>query len=47
MARAYTGNYDIIALRNSYHGGSQSRWADLAPHVEIQCAGRASGASTR
>ena len=22
MARAYTGNYDIIALRNAYHGGS-------------------------
>src|SRR5256714_3160196 len=21
MARAYTGNYDIIALRNAYHGG--------------------------
>ena len=24
MARAYTGNYDIIALRNAYHGGNQS-----------------------
>lgn len=24
MARAYTGNYDMIALRNAYHGGSQS-----------------------
>ncbi len=24
MARAYTGNYDVIALRNGYHGGSQS-----------------------
>lgn len=22
MARAYTGNYDLIALRNAYHGGS-------------------------
>lgn len=22
MARAYTGNYDILALRNAYHGGS-------------------------
>ena len=22
MARAYTGNYDVIALRNSYHGGN-------------------------
>lgn len=24
MARAYTGNFDIIALRNAYHGGNQS-----------------------
>jgi len=24
MARAYTGCYDLIALRNGYHGGSQS-----------------------
>ena len=24
MARAYTGNYDLIALRNGYHGGGQS-----------------------
>ncbi|MBI3877792.1 MAG: aminotransferase class III-fold pyridoxal phosphate-dependent enzyme [Verrucomicrobia bacterium] len=24
MARAATGNYDVIALRNGYHGGSQS-----------------------
>lgn len=24
MARAYTGNYDVIALRNAYHGGSPS-----------------------
>jgi alanine-glyoxylate transaminase / (R)-3-amino-2-methylpropionate-pyruvate transaminase len=24
MARAYTGNFDIIALRNSYHGGNAS-----------------------
>jgi alanine-glyoxylate transaminase/(R)-3-amino-2-methylpropionate-pyruvate transaminase len=22
MARAYTGNYDVISLRNAYHGGS-------------------------
>jgi alanine-glyoxylate transaminase/(R)-3-amino-2-methylpropionate-pyruvate transaminase len=22
MARAYTGNYDVLALRNAYHGGS-------------------------
>ncbi len=22
MARAYTGNYDIVSLRNAYHGGS-------------------------
>ena len=25
MARAYTGNYDMIALRNAYHGGTP-RW---------------------
>ena len=24
MARLYTGNYDIVALRNGYHGGSAS-----------------------
>lgn len=24
MARVHTGNYDLIALRNAYHGGSQS-----------------------
>jgi alanine-glyoxylate transaminase/(R)-3-amino-2-methylpropionate-pyruvate transaminase len=24
MARAYTGSYDVIALRNAYHGGSAS-----------------------
>jgi alanine-glyoxylate transaminase/(R)-3-amino-2-methylpropionate-pyruvate transaminase len=24
MARAYTGNYDLIALRNCYHGGNMS-----------------------
>jgi alanine-glyoxylate transaminase/(R)-3-amino-2-methylpropionate-pyruvate transaminase len=24
MARAYTGNFDVIALRNSYHGGNAS-----------------------
>jgi alanine-glyoxylate transaminase/(R)-3-amino-2-methylpropionate-pyruvate transaminase len=24
MARLYTGNYDLIALRNAYHGGSAS-----------------------
>ncbi len=25
MARAYTGNYDVIALRNAYHGGNAIR----------------------
>ena len=24
MARAYTGNYDVVALRNGYHGGNMS-----------------------
>src|SRR5437764_9792690 len=27
MARAYTGNYDVIALRNSYHGGNAAGMA--------------------
>ena len=27
MSRAYTGNFDVIALRNGYHGGSQSTMA--------------------
>jgi alanine-glyoxylate transaminase/(R)-3-amino-2-methylpropionate-pyruvate transaminase len=40
MARAYTGNYDIIALRNGYHGGNlsgmgltaHSTWKFNVPH---------------
>jgi len=40
MARAYTGNYDVISLRNSYHGGnvsgmgltSHSTWKFNVPH---------------
>ena len=40
MARAFTGNYDIIALRNGYHGGnatgmaltSHSTWKFNVPH---------------
>jgi alanine-glyoxylate transaminase/(R)-3-amino-2-methylpropionate-pyruvate transaminase len=40
MARAYTGNYDVIALRNSYHGGNaagmgltaHSKWKFNVPH---------------
>jgi alanine-glyoxylate transaminase/(R)-3-amino-2-methylpropionate-pyruvate transaminase len=40
MARLYTGNYDVIALRNSYHGGSagtmgltaHSTWKFNVPH---------------
>ena len=40
MARAYTGNYDIIALRNGYHGGvastmaltSHQTWKFNVPH---------------
>lgn len=27
MARAYTGNYDLVALRNCYHGGNMSAMA--------------------
>jgi len=40
MARAYTGNFDVIALRNAYHGGSpgtmaltaHSTWKYNVPH---------------
>ena len=40
MARAYTGNYDVIALRNAYHGGnaltmgltSHRTWKYNVPH---------------
>ncbi len=40
MARLYTGNYDVIALRNAYHGGSSatmgltahSTWKYNYPH---------------
>ena len=40
MARAYTGNYDVIALRNAYHGGNaaalavtaHSTWKFNIPH---------------
>src|SRR6201993_5046472 len=30
MARAYTGNYDVISLRNAYHGASSSGMAVTA-----------------
>src|SRR5947208_7610052 len=30
LARAYTGNYDVIGLRNSYHGGNSSGMAMTA-----------------
>jgi alanine-glyoxylate transaminase/(R)-3-amino-2-methylpropionate-pyruvate transaminase len=33
MARAYTGNYDLIALRNGYHGGSQSTMGLTSHHT--------------
>ena len=33
MARAYTGNFDVIALRNGYHGGSQSTMALTSHHT--------------
>jgi alanine-glyoxylate transaminase/(R)-3-amino-2-methylpropionate-pyruvate transaminase len=33
MARAYTGNYDIIALRNAYHGGNASGMGLTAHHT--------------
>ena len=41
MARAFTGNFDVIALRNGYHGGTpgtmaltaQSTWKYNVPHA--------------
>lgn len=33
MARAFTGNYDLIALRNAYHGGSPSTMALTSHHT--------------
>ncbi len=33
MARAYTGNYDVLALRNAYHGGSQSTMGLTSHHT--------------
>jgi alanine-glyoxylate transaminase/(R)-3-amino-2-methylpropionate-pyruvate transaminase len=33
MARLYTGNHDVIALRNSYHGGSQSTMGLTSHHT--------------
>ncbi len=40
MARLYTGNYDVVALRNGYHGGNasamgmtaNSKWKFNVPH---------------
>jgi alanine-glyoxylate transaminase/(R)-3-amino-2-methylpropionate-pyruvate transaminase len=33
MARAYTGNFDTIALRNSYHGGNASTMGLTSHHT--------------
>jgi alanine-glyoxylate transaminase/(R)-3-amino-2-methylpropionate-pyruvate transaminase len=33
MARAYTENYDVIALRNAYHGGSPGTMALTSHHT--------------
>jgi alanine-glyoxylate transaminase/(R)-3-amino-2-methylpropionate-pyruvate transaminase len=33
MARAYTGNQDVIAVRNSYHGGSSAMMAATSHHT--------------
>lgn len=33
LARAYTGNQDVIAVRNSYHGGSPSSMAATSHHT--------------
>jgi alanine-glyoxylate transaminase/(R)-3-amino-2-methylpropionate-pyruvate transaminase len=33
LARLYTGNTDVIALRNAYHGGSPSAMGMTSPHT--------------
>ncbi len=33
MARAYTGNYDVLALRNCYHGGSMQTMGLTSHHT--------------
>ena len=33
LARAYTGNNDVVAVRNSYHGGSPSTMAATSHHT--------------
>jgi len=33
LARAYTGNYDVIALRNSYHGGTSNTMGITSHHT--------------
>jgi len=33
MARAYTGNFDFIALRNGYHGGTAATMGLTSPHT--------------
>src|SRR5262245_61401706 len=33
MARVYTGNYDMVALRNAYHGGNVSGMGLTAHHT--------------
>jgi alanine-glyoxylate transaminase/(R)-3-amino-2-methylpropionate-pyruvate transaminase len=33
LARAYTGNQDVIAVRNAYHGGSPSTMAATSHHT--------------
>ena len=33
MARAFTGNYDVIALRNAYHGGNASGMGLTSHHT--------------
>ncbi|MDP9254494.1 MAG: aminotransferase class III-fold pyridoxal phosphate-dependent enzyme, partial [Verrucomicrobiota bacterium] len=33
MARAYTGNYEVIALRNAYHGGGVTTMGLTAHHT--------------
>ena len=47
MARLYTGNYDVIGLRNGYHGGQRlGHEPDRAQHLEIQLSPQLRGCIT-
>ncbi|THU53148.1 hypothetical protein C4D60_Mb10t11350 [Musa balbisiana] len=44
MARMYTGNLGMIALRNAYHGGSAARYAkEVEDHINYGTSGNVAG----